>query len=220
MTIAQEFNKLAVAHGGTADSSGTIAGAIDALNDALAGSDQPAAQTIEEAVKRLGEHIGGGSASGTIEITENGEGIDVAQYAYADVNVSGGGAQSGYVYILEYADGAVSLEKPWGKVYVGENEVQSTTTLDVAMDGNQVTSYGYEIPFGSVAKYQPSAAVMADYPGLSDNVIIFPSPQDAGSAEGDILCEAIFNPRGEFLVVPPTTSSIPFVVFVGYAGSI
>ena len=27
--------------------------------------------------------------SGTIEITENGEGIDVARYAYADVNVSG-----------------------------------------------------------------------------------------------------------------------------------
>lgn len=30
--------------------------------------------------------------SGTIIITENGEGIDVAQYAYADVNVSGGGS--------------------------------------------------------------------------------------------------------------------------------
>lgn len=28
--------------------------------------------------------------SGTIEITENGEGIDVSEYAYADVNVSGG----------------------------------------------------------------------------------------------------------------------------------
>ena len=29
--------------------------------------------------------------TGTIEITENGEGIDVSSYAYADVNVSGGG---------------------------------------------------------------------------------------------------------------------------------
>lgn len=30
--------------------------------------------------------------TGTIEITENGEGIDVSSYAYADVNVSGGGS--------------------------------------------------------------------------------------------------------------------------------
>lgn len=66
MTIASEFNKIAVAHGGTASTSGTIAGAIDALNDALAGSDQPHAQTIEGAIALLGEHIGsegGGTAA-------------------------------------------------------------------------------------------------------------------------------------------------------------
>lgn len=90
MTIASAFNDIATAHGGTPSDSGSIASAIDALNDALAGSDQEAAQDIEGAVRLLGQHIGGGSASGTIEITENGEGIDVAQYAYADVNVSGG----------------------------------------------------------------------------------------------------------------------------------
>lgn len=89
MTIADAFNEITVAQGGTPNYSGTIAAAIDALNDALAGSDQPAETTIEGAVRLLGQHIGG-SASGTIEITENGEGIDVAQYAYADVNVSGG----------------------------------------------------------------------------------------------------------------------------------
>lgn len=89
MTIAGEFNKITEAQGGTPSTSGTIVGAIDALNDTLAGSDQPAALTIEGAVRLLGQHIGG-SVSGTIEITENGEGIDVAQYEYADVNVSGG----------------------------------------------------------------------------------------------------------------------------------
>lgn len=88
MTIADAFNEITIAQGGTPNYSGTIASAIDALNDALAGSDQPAALTIEGAVRLLGQHIGG-SVSGTIEITENGEGIDVAQYAYADVNVSG-----------------------------------------------------------------------------------------------------------------------------------
>lgn len=60
MTIASAFNDIAVAQGGTASKSGSIASAIDALNDALAGSDQPAAQTIEDAVTLLGQHLGGG----------------------------------------------------------------------------------------------------------------------------------------------------------------
>lgn len=63
MTIASAFNSIAVAQGGTANTSGTISGAIDALNDALAGSDQQGAQTIEQAVLLLGEHIGGGGGS-------------------------------------------------------------------------------------------------------------------------------------------------------------
>lgn len=92
MTIASAINEIAVAQGGAASKGGSISAAIDALNDALAGSDQAPARDIEGAIKLLGEHIGGGSTpTGTITITENGEGIDVAQYAYADVNVSGGG---------------------------------------------------------------------------------------------------------------------------------
>ena len=63
MTIAQAFNEIAVAQGGTASKSGTIAGAIDALNDALAGSDQASAQTIEDAVRLLGQNIGSGGGS-------------------------------------------------------------------------------------------------------------------------------------------------------------
>lgn len=65
MTIAQAFNDIAIAQGGTPSKSGTIAGAIDALNDALAGSDQQAAQTIEDAVRLLGQNIGGGGGGGT-----------------------------------------------------------------------------------------------------------------------------------------------------------
>lgn len=69
MTIASAFNEIAVAQGGTASKSGAITAAIDALNDALAGSDQPQAKTIEQAVKLLGEHIGGGGGSATYSIT-------------------------------------------------------------------------------------------------------------------------------------------------------
>lgn len=66
MTIASAFNDIAVAQGGTAAKSGAITAAIDALNDALAGSDQPQAKTIEQAVRLLGEHIGGGGG-GTVK---------------------------------------------------------------------------------------------------------------------------------------------------------
>ena len=62
MTIAQAFNEITTAQGGTPNAGGTIAGAIDALNDTLAGSDQKPAQTIEGAIRLLGAHIGGGSS--------------------------------------------------------------------------------------------------------------------------------------------------------------
>lgn len=68
MTIASAFNEIAVAQGGTAAKSGAITAAIDALNDALAGSDQPQAKTIEGAVRLLGEHIGGGGGSSTARV--------------------------------------------------------------------------------------------------------------------------------------------------------
>ena len=62
MTIAKAFNEIAVAQGGTADTSGTIAGAIDAVNDALAGSDLPKEPRIEDGIRVLGQHIGGGGS--------------------------------------------------------------------------------------------------------------------------------------------------------------
>lgn len=87
MTIADAFNEIAVAQGGTASKGGTIAGAIDALNDALAGNDQKAATTIEGAVRLLGEHIssggGGGSAEpATYALNTNVEGGTVRFYNY------------------------------------------------------------------------------------------------------------------------------------------
>lgn len=64
MTIASKLNAMAVANGGTADKSGTITGALDALNDALAGSDyQTDKSTIETALDGLGANIGGGSVA-------------------------------------------------------------------------------------------------------------------------------------------------------------
>ena len=67
MTIASAFNDITEKLGGTPSNSGTIASAIDALNDVLAGSDQPAVQTIEGAVALLGEHISAGGGGGSTE---------------------------------------------------------------------------------------------------------------------------------------------------------
>jgi len=76
MTISDAFNEITVAQGGTASKDGTITGAIDALNDALAGSDQERAETIEDAVRLLGAHIGGGAG-------------DCKMYVIYDANVLG-----------------------------------------------------------------------------------------------------------------------------------
>ena len=76
MTIASAFNDIAVANGGTADNSGTIAGAVDALTDALAGSDVAQGATIEDGVRVLGEYISGGGGGGTVDVYTNFDGID------------------------------------------------------------------------------------------------------------------------------------------------
>lgn len=76
MTIAQAFNEITIAQGGTPSTGGTITGAIDALNDTLAGSDQQPAQTIEGAIRLLGAHIGGGGGSvslGGLQLVDTGK---------------------------------------------------------------------------------------------------------------------------------------------------
>ena len=90
MTIAQAFNEITIAQGGTPNGGGTITGAIDALNDTLAGSDQAQGRTIEDAVRLLGQHIGGGS-SVTVEAltaTENKTYTAPEGKAYSPVTVN------------------------------------------------------------------------------------------------------------------------------------
>lgn len=67
MTIASAINAITADKGGTPNKGGSIAGAIDALNDALAGSDQPASMTIEAAINKLGENIGSGVTYGYLK---------------------------------------------------------------------------------------------------------------------------------------------------------
>lgn len=71
---------------------GSVNKALDILADALAGENVQVPMTQQGAILALAQYVAGMvKPEGTITITENGEGIDVAQYATADVSVSGGG---------------------------------------------------------------------------------------------------------------------------------
>ena len=113
MTIAQAFNEIAAAQGGTPNNSGTIAGAIDALNDTLAGSDQEAAATIEEAVRLLGAHIssgGGGATKHSITYSDSSTRTDPVEPCLSDAGVY---SEDDYVW---YGTGAAVSEAYPGAV--------------------------------------------------------------------------------------------------------
>lgn len=75
---------------------GSVNRALDILADVLAEQDVQVPQTDAGAILALAQYASGMvKPTGTIAITENGEGIDVAQYATADVSVSGGGGSVG-----------------------------------------------------------------------------------------------------------------------------
>ena len=79
----------------TALGNGSVNKALDVLADVLAQQDVSVPQTNAGAILALAQYASGMvKPEGTITITENGEGIDVAQYATADVSVSGGGSST------------------------------------------------------------------------------------------------------------------------------
>ena len=123
-SIAQEIYKAAdKCAGSTVTRRGDdVASAIDALVDALAGSDKPEAGSVAEAIKALTDYLPSGAtlgtktitvndtyaaseddldgfssvtvnvpnpSTGTLSITENGDGINVTDYAAVDVAVPG-----------------------------------------------------------------------------------------------------------------------------------
>lgn len=83
---------------------GNVGTALDILADALAGENVEVPMTQQGAILALAQYVAGMvKPEGTIAITENGEGIDVAQYATADVSVSGGGVDVGAtVQVMQY----------------------------------------------------------------------------------------------------------------------
>lgn len=183
MTIAQAFNEIAAAQGGTPNNSGTIAGAIDALNDALAGSDQEQVETIEQAVRLLGSHIGGGS-SVTVEAltaTENKTYTAPEGKAYSPVtvNVSGGGATEYNITCMVNYELSQSVVYP-AKATDGKWEKDGNTALDSAQAGQMLIVPKEYINEGIFYYTEP----MPEYP---DSVPTSNSPQVSKDTESAVF---------------------------------
>lgn len=90
---------------------GGVNTALDILADTLAGENVQVPMTQQGAILALAQYVDGMvKPEGTITITENGEGIDVAQYATADVSVSGGGVDVGAPTFVVKSDSAPEVD--------------------------------------------------------------------------------------------------------------
>lgn len=168
MTIASAFNEIAVANGGTADNSGTIAGAVDALTDALAGSDVAQGATIEDGVRVLGEYISGGGGGGsfgrmgTVDVTSGGASFDGALAIRA--------SKTGSNIVMGAADGSMSIAMGAYVVGAVENRTIQSATYKVSDSGTpQECEIFSDSSFGAtVFGFVMPDVTENDYPVLVD----------------------------------------------------
>lgn len=128
---------------------GSVNTALDILADALAGENVQVPMTQQGAILALAQYVAGMvKPEGTITITENGEGIDVAQYATADVSVSGGGVDVGALVPI-----FVELEEPTvGSGNPGGAEGPLTVAIgDTAIGSGNIPGIGDSYLYGSFA---------------------------------------------------------------------
>lgn len=97
-------------------------------------------------------HVAVPGPSGKITITQNGTGIDIAQYATADVNVPQGITptgtinitQNGNVDVTNYATAAVNVPQPSGSIEITQNgtvDVTAYASAIVNVPGGGLPSY-------------------------------------------------------------------------------
>lgn len=129
---------------------GTVNRALDILADTLAESDVQVPQTDAGAILALAQYVSGMvKPEGTIAITENGEGIDVAQYATADVSVSGGGGVTlgpqtpvAYLASATMPTTSTSASDLWEFYDAQILTVGDVTIADASGDSNTISSTG------------------------------------------------------------------------------
>lgn len=155
---------------------GSVNRALDILADVLAEQDVQVPQTDAGAILALAQYASGMvKPEGTIAITENGEGIDVAQYATADVSVSGGGGG-------DFTTAEVTIV----------NGTSSPITVMVAITVDSIEEGSHLIPLLDVNKNRTSTVLAALYKGhgiavfTSGTLSIEGSATDLGDGAVDV----------------------------------
>ncbi len=141
----------------TALGDGSVNRALDVLADVLADSDVQVPQTNAGAILALAQYAGGMvKPEGAIAITENGTGIDVAQYATADVSVSGGGGGSYSIECYDntntkissfvYAASIVETIDPETEFTIYSLSVDTSAAIDEASAGQLIAAVPDDLP--------------------------------------------------------------------------
>ena len=133
----------------------TIASALDKLNDKLAGSDQPASQTIEGMILRLIDNIdagGGGSlpiaSADTLGGIKVGENLSITEGGVLSASGGGGGA----LFIQTEYDEDLDALVPVGITYDEVVASLSETTVILIAFNKYLSFGGYQID----EEYEPT----------------------------------------------------------------
>lgn len=133
-----------------------------------------------------GNNGGGGIVpSGTIYITENGEGIDVSSYATADVNVSGGGGRDYKIFkVTINADPVVESSQYYVDIEEKDDEYPNTNYAGVFVRGNGFFNYS---PF---AGGDGESSIVVDLICFGDSVSKVYLPSQLTASSGDIAYDS------------------------------
>lgn len=142
MSIVGTFNDITERLTGSRPRVKSLTGAIDALNDALAGSDQASAQTIEDAVRLLGQNIGGSSVMvEALTATENKTYTAPSGKAYSPVTVN---------VASQIGSPVKCMYEQWDTPTVGGDASSHFTAYEIGYGDNvyvsgtdAITIYGY-----------------------------------------------------------------------------
>ena len=147
----------------------------------------------------VAENGGGVTPTGTIEITENGTGIDVAQYAYADVSVPGSSINWGTVTIQNNTGYKMQIK--------GINTNQAFAEYNLSNGG----TYDVLVPLGpGYYKIQSGVCMIGDSNGRLGNLAASSSTGKAlvaADTYGDSASVAIYGGTTTTATITLTLSS-------------
>ena len=126
----------------------TIASAIDYINDKLAGSDQPSAQTIEQAIMLLADNISGGgsipiASADTLGGIKVGENLSITEGGVLSASGCGGGGALVCNVTFDEVAYSYTLDKTAGEILTAfQNGYSVWCKTDYGDDGYTLSIVG------------------------------------------------------------------------------